>query len=66
MRKSKIPWTEKSWAIVTGCTKASAGCDNCYAENMARRLKAMGMKKYANGHLLQGQVIQNFPKGMKP
>lgn len=49
MGKSKILWTEKSWAIVTGCTKASSGCDNCYAENMARRLQGMGVKKYANG-----------------
>lgn len=49
MGKSKILWTEKSWPIVTGCTKASSGCDNCYAENMARRLQGMGVKKYANG-----------------
>ena len=34
---------------MTGCSKASAGCDNCYAENMARRLKAMGKKEYSNG-----------------
>ena len=49
MGKSKIAWTEKSWAIVTGCTKASSGCDNCYAADMARRLQGMGVKKYANG-----------------
>lgn len=49
MNKSKILWTKASWNPMTGCSKASAGCDNCYAENMARRLKAMGKKEYSNG-----------------
>ena len=34
---------------VTGCTKISAGCGNCYAERMAKRLHAMGQTNYANG-----------------
>ena len=34
---------------VTGCNKVSPGCKNCYAETMARRLKAMGQEKYRNG-----------------
>ena len=45
---SKIEWTETTWNPVTGCTKASPGCANCYAEKMAHRLKAMGQAKYAN------------------
>lgn len=49
MRKTKISWTTVPWNVVTGCSKASAGCDNCYAADMARRLKGMGMKKYSNG-----------------
>lgn len=49
MSKSKIQWTESTWNPVTGCTKISAGCQNCYAEVMARRLKAMGQEKYNNG-----------------
>ncbi len=36
--KSKIEWTESTWNPVTGCTKISSGCQNCYAERMARRL----------------------------
>ena len=28
----------ETWNPVTGCTKVSAGCANCYAERMARRL----------------------------
>jgi protein gp37 len=44
-----IEWTEATWNPVTGCTKFSSGCQNCYAERMARRLKAMGQPKYRNG-----------------
>lgn len=48
MAKSKIEWTEQSWNPVTGCTKISPGCLNCYAERMAHRLKAMGQPNYSN------------------
>lgn len=34
---SKIEWTEKTWNPITGCTKVSAGCKNCYAEVIAQR-----------------------------
>lgn len=47
--KSKIEWTESTWNPVTGCTKISEGCLNCYAERMAKRLQAMGQEKYKNG-----------------
>ena len=46
---SAIEWTEVTWNPVTGCTKVSAGCDRCYAERMAGRLRAMGVAKYRNG-----------------
>lgn len=46
---SKIEWTESTWNPVTGCTKISDGCKNCYAEKMARRLQSMGQNKYRNG-----------------
>jgi protein gp37 len=49
MSLSRIEWTESTWNPVTGCTKISAGCENCYAERMAKRLKAMGQPNYANG-----------------
>ena len=49
MNKTKIPWTERTWNPVTGCTKYSAGCAHCYAEVMARRLKGMGQERYVNG-----------------
>lgn len=47
--KSSIEWTESTWNPVTGCTKISAGCMNCYAERMALRLQAMGQPNYRNG-----------------
>lgn len=49
MARTKIEWTESTWNPITGCTKLSAGCKNCYADVMARRLQAMGQKKYRNG-----------------
>lgn len=69
MAWSKIEWTESSWNPVTGCTKASAGCKNCYAERMALRLKAMGNPNYSNGfdltiheHMLQLPLSWKAPR----
>lgn len=45
---SAIEWTEATWNPTTGCDKVSAGCDNCYALTLAKRLKAMGVVKYQN------------------
>jgi protein gp37 len=50
--KSKIEWTEQTWNPITGCSKVSAGCKNCYAEAMAKRLQAMGTSGYENGFKL--------------
>lgn len=50
--KSRIEWTESTWNPLTGCSKISPGCMNCYAERMALRLKAMGQQNYANGFAL--------------
>mgnify|MGYP000416034887 FL=1 len=52
MKTTKIEWTDKTWNPITGCTKFSAGCQNCYAEVMARRLQAMGQEKYKKGFTL--------------
>ncbi|MCP5499276.1 MAG: phage Gp37/Gp68 family protein [Leptospiraceae bacterium] len=49
MSKSKIEWTEDTWNPTTGCNKVSPGCKNCYAETMAFRLRAMGVKGYEDG-----------------
>jgi protein gp37 len=50
--KSSIEWTESTWNPVTGCSKISLGCKNCYAERMARRLQAMHNVNYKDGFKL--------------
>ena len=47
--KSSIEWTDANWNPVTGCTKVSPGCKNCYAERLAHRLQAMGNPRYQKG-----------------
>ncbi|OGX11479.1 MAG: hypothetical protein A2351_04405 [Omnitrophica bacterium RIFOXYB12_FULL_50_7] len=66
--KSSIEWTETTWNPVTGCTKISAGCAHCYAERMARRLKAMGQANYVNGFdvTLQRQMLELPLRWRKP
>ena len=39
MGETKIQWTNKTWNPITGCTKVSPGCDNCYAEAITKRFK---------------------------
>lgn len=64
--KSSIEWTEVTWNPVTGCDKVSAGCKNCYAERMAHRLMAMGVKQYQNGFELNlAPQALNIPRGWK-
>jgi len=57
---STIEWTQATWNPVTGCTKVSAGCKNCYAERMSARLQAMGKPQYRNGFelTLQPQALK--------
>ena len=50
---SSIEWTEQTWNPTVGCTKISAGCKNCYAETMAKRLQAMGTPGYENAFELK-------------
>lgn len=46
MAETQIEWTDATWNPVAGCSILSAGCTNCYAMAMAKRLDAMGIKKY--------------------
>jgi protein gp37 len=38
---SAIEWTDATWNPVTGCTKISRGCDNCYAERFSERFRGV-------------------------
>ena len=68
MAISKIEWTESTWNPVTGCTKISSGCKNCYAERMAKRLKMMKQPNYANGFqvALHEHVLEHPLRWKKP
>jgi protein gp37 len=46
MAETQIEWTDATWNPVAGCTIMSAGCTNCYAMQMAKRLEAMHVDKY--------------------
>src|SRR5687767_11094729 len=43
-----IEWVTYTWNPLTGCTKISPGCKNCYAERMSKRLMLMGQRNYRN------------------
>jgi len=47
--RTKIEWADCTWQPVTGCTPMSAGCANCYAARMAKRLQAMKVPAYRDG-----------------
>ena len=63
---SAIEWTNATWNPITGCTKISPGCANCYAERMSMRLKLMGQRNYANGFdLALHESSLHLPLGWK-
>lgn len=47
--KSTIEWTDATWNPVTGCTKISAGCDNCYASRFSERFRGVVGHPFENG-----------------
>lgn len=51
--KTAIEWTDATWGPVTGCTKVSAGCDNCYAETLAERFRGTPGHYYEHGFDVQ-------------
>jgi hypothetical protein len=46
---SAIEWTDATWNPVTGCTKISRGCDNCYAERFSERFRGVAGHPFENG-----------------
>ena len=53
---TKIQWTDAVWNPVTGCTKVSAGCKNCYAEGIAKRF--WGDRKFTDVQLHPDRLEQ--------
>ncbi len=66
--RSTIEWTETTWNPVTGCNKVSPGCKFCYAEVMAKRLRAMRKERYAKGFelTLQPDLVDAPLRWKKP
>ncbi len=60
--KTAIEWTDATWNPVTGCSKVSEGCRNCYAATLAPRLAAMGQKGYTD----LPWTKKNAPTNVKP
>jgi len=46
---SAIEWTDTTWNPVTGCTKISAGCDNCYASRFSERFRGVPGHPFESG-----------------
>ena len=46
---STIEWTDATWNPVTGCTKITAGCENCYAERFAERFRGVPGHPFETG-----------------
>jgi protein gp37 len=71
MTKTAIEWTDATWNPVAGCSIISAGCKNCYAMSMARRLEFMGMEKYkgltkkTNKKIVWNEVIREDTASLK-
>lgn len=63
MQKSKIEWTDRTWNPVTGCTKVSQGCKNCYAERLYERFNGHGSFKNVICH---PERLQQPMKWKKP
>jgi protein gp37 len=46
---TSIEWTDATWNPVTGCTKISPGCDNCYAERFSERFRGVPGNAFEHG-----------------
>jgi len=48
-QNTSIEWTNTTWNPVTGCSKISAGCDNCYAERFSERFRGVKGHPFEHG-----------------
>ena len=46
---TKIEWADATWNPVTGCSKITSGCDNCYAERFSERFRGVPYHPFENG-----------------
>lgn len=66
--QSAIEWTDSTWNPVTGCTKITAGCDNCYAERFAERWRGTKGHPFENGFdlTLRPERLEQLQKWKRP
>lgn len=60
MSDTKIEWADKVWNPVTGCSKVSTGCKNCYAERLFPRVYGRDTFKYYPGTRHPGTRPRKF------
>jgi protein gp37 len=58
-RRTGIEWTDTTWNPVTGCTRITAGCDNCYAATLAHRL--LGDAYRSRGPVVDSELNRQDP-----
>lgn len=66
--RSEIEWTDATWNPVTGCTKISPGCDNCYAERFSERFRGVAGHHFRTGFdlTLRPERLQQPMEWKKP
>ncbi|MEM0134497.1 MAG: DUF5131 family protein [Thermoplasmatales archaeon] len=62
MNKTNISWTDYSWNPVSGCSKVSPGCQNCYADALSRR---WGRSFELTLHPEKLKEVKKIPRGSK-
>ena len=62
---SAIEWTDETWNPITGCTRVSPGCDNCYMFALYPRLKRMGVTGYADNPNAVRLIPERLPIPMR-
>jgi protein gp37 len=68
MSKTKISWTDQTWNVITGCSKRSIGCANCYAESFTKRIST-SVPKYRLGFenvVAHPEALEEIQKIKKP
>lgn len=61
-----IEWTNETWNPVSGCTRVTAGCDNCYAVGQTYRCECMGQEKYAGLSIWSRRPFRRTARLRKP
>ena len=56
-----IEWTDETWNPITGCSRVSPGCENCYMFALYPRLRAMGVPGYED----TPETVREMPERLR-